>query len=102
MSILDFFKKKNSVSLNSKMFGGGDGSTEQNAVIINASSSLVGIPAEYEFIQSKFGAKGRDWELEQQMQYDKNSRSYDIMEIKLSNGISKKIFFDITNFYGKF
>lgn len=84
------------------MFGGGDGSTEQNAVIINASSSLIGIPSEYEFIQSQYGVKGSDWELEQQMQYDNNSRSYDIIEIRLSNGISKKIFFDITNFYGKF
>ena len=84
------------------MFGGGDGSTEQSAILIKATSSLLGVPAEYEYIQSLYGNKGSDWEFNKQMQYDNNSKSFDILEIRLSNGSEKTIYFDITSFYGKF
>jgi len=103
-SLLDISKAKElkeSPTLNTSLFSGGDGSSEQNAVLINATSSLVGVPAEYELIQAKYGAKGTDWDLEQQLLHNSNSRNYDILEIKLSNGSTKKIYFDITNFYGK-
>jgi len=102
MGIFNFFKKEKSTKLNSNLFSGGDGSSEQNAVLIKATTSLVGVPAEYEFIEAKFGRIETDWKLEQQSQYDNNSKSYDLMEIKLSDGSIKKIYFDITNFYGKF
>jgi len=102
MGIFNFLKKEQSPVLNTNLFSGGDGSSEQNAVIIKATSTLNGIPAEYEFIQAKFDKKGSDWELQQQTQYNNNSKNYDIAEIKLSNGTIKKIYYDITNFFGKF
>jgi hypothetical protein len=98
----DNFVEKPTIKVNSELFLGGDGATEQNAVIINATSSIIGIPAEYEFIEAMYGSKGTGWELEEQMQYDNNSKNFDIIEIKLSDGTHKKYYFDITNFFGKF
>ena len=102
MSIFKFFKKGDSKSLNQDLFSGGNGSSEFEPVIINAKNSLIGISAEYEFMESKFGKTGSAWELEKQIQHNSNSKNYDIMEIKLSNGTHKKVYFDITSFFGKF
>lgn len=102
MRLFDLFKKKNPKSQNTNLFSGGDGSTEQSAVIIKATNTLDGISAEYEFAELKYGKQGTDWELEKQMKYDNNSRQYDILEIKFSDGSRKKIYFDITNFFGNF
>lgn len=99
MGIFNLFNKKSQTS--NSTVSSGVGSSEENAVLINASNSLVGIQAEYEFVQKEFGSKGTDWNLVQQSQYNNNFKSYDILEIKLSNGSTKKIYFDITNFFGK-
>lgn len=93
---------KTKTKVDSNLFSGGDGTAEQKAVIIKATSSLVGIPAEYEFIEAKYGTKDIGWILQEQMQYDNNSKNYDMIEIKLSNGTIKRYYFDITNFFGKF
>jgi hypothetical protein len=87
--------------LDKQLFSGGDGSTKHDAVIINSTNSADGIDAEYIFIQSKFGRRGIDWKLERQTLSENNSKRYDIMLIKLSNGFTKEIYFDITRFFGK-
>jgi hypothetical protein len=62
---------------------------------------LIGVTAEYEFIQARYGEVETDWSLEQQTAYQKNSRTYDKFKIVLSEGVTKLVYFDITNFYGK-
>lgn len=98
--MIDLIDNNSSVPVSS-IFTGGDGATEQTAVIINASSSMVGVPAEYEFIKSKYGARRHDRELVKQELYLNNSKIYDIISIQTANGSSVQIFFNITKFYGK-
>jgi len=43
---------------------GGDGQSIKTAIIINATSMLVGVPAEYEHIEKRHGQQDADWSLE--------------------------------------
>lgn len=81
---------------------GGDGSSRERAVVINATSSFVGIAAEYEWLESRFGQKDRDWTLETQMVGGDPGRMFDTMVIRLSNGTQKTVYFDISSFHGRF
>lgn len=95
------FEKKKTKS-NSNLYSGGDGSSEQNAVIITADDSWKGVSAEYDYIELLHGAEGTGWELAYQMKYDVDSSSYDVLEVRFPDGTEKKFYFDITSFYGKF
>lgn len=98
MGFLDFLKLRKKQDL----YGGGSGESIETAVIINTSSSMIGIPAEYRFISRKYGQKDVDWTLETQMVMRSGNRQYDVVVIKLKDGQEKSFFFDITKFYGKF
>jgi len=100
MGFFNFFKKEKSQAINQTHYSG-VGSSEDKAVQINAKDSLEGIQAEFEYVERKYGSKGQDWDLIRQSQYNNNSKNYDILEIKLSNGSTRKIYFDITSFFGK-
>lgn len=79
-------------------YKGGNGSSEQEAVIIlGAESELEGVDAEYEFIQSLHS----DFELDCQTFLEKRNKKYDILTIKLPGGTKKDIWFDISEFYGR-
>jgi hypothetical protein len=82
---------------------GGDGLTIENAVIITAKSETTGIAAEYDFIGSKYGARNVAWQVLSQAVQNKKSKIYDVITIKLAKNDEKlDVYFDITNFYGKF
>ena len=98
----NLFKKKNSQLLNTKAYSGGDGSSEENAVIINCDNSLFGISFEYSYIEYLYGKQNEDWTVKQQSLFHKNGKSYDKIEIELKNGSKKIIYFDATKFLGKF
>jgi hypothetical protein len=51
MGLFDFLKSRPRRNL----YSGGDGESVERAVIVNATSSAIGIPAEYEFVTSKLG-----------------------------------------------
>lgn len=87
---------------NSDLYTGGDGSSIGSAILINVTDRWMGVPAEYDYIQSLYGVRRKDWNLIKQMLQFNNSRSYDILEIELSSGDKKTLYFDITNFYGKY
>ncbi|MFX0195857.1 MAG: hypothetical protein ACFFCW_07030 [Candidatus Hodarchaeota archaeon] len=84
------------------MFGGGTGETIEDAVIINATNTMVGIPAEYHYVSSKCGEQDVDWFLKCQRYRPKDGRHYDVLDIELKNGEHKSYYFDITKFFGKF
>jgi hypothetical protein len=85
------------------IFAGGDGSSTEQAVVINATSSLVGIDAEYKWIESRYGALDKDWIVEMRMHGGSDEgKSYETFHIKLSDGTSKAIVFDISSFYCRF
>jgi len=95
MGLFDFLKWKPKTS-------GGDGSTPKTAVVINATSSIVGIDVEYNWLASRYGTQDKDWKLEIQALREMDGRDFDVMTIRLKEGAMKTVYFDITSFYGKF
>ncbi|MFX0195848.1 MAG: hypothetical protein ACFFCW_06985 [Candidatus Hodarchaeota archaeon] len=83
------------------MFDGGTGETIEDAVIINTTNTMVGVPAEYHYVSSKCGQQDVDWFLKSQEYMPKEGRHYDVLEIELKNGELKSYYFDITKFFGK-
>lgn len=98
----NLFRKRNSKRLNKTAYSGGDGSSEENAVIINCDNSLFGISYEYSYIEDLYGKPNEDWTVKLQSLIHKNEKSYDKIEIELKNGYKNIIYFDITRFFGKF
>jgi hypothetical protein len=87
---------------NNDFYAGGDGSSIESAIIINITDRWMGVPAEYDYVQSLYGTRRKDWNLKKQTLHLHDSKYYDILEIELSNGENKTLHFDITNFYGKY
>jgi hypothetical protein len=98
MGLFDFFKPKPAPA----GYSGGDGLSVETAVVIEATSSFVGVAAEYEYITKQHGPKGTAWKLESQALVSEGGKPYDMIKIKLSNGESKSYYFDISRFFGKF
>lgn len=79
-------------------FEGGDGSSMEKAIILKgASSSLGGVPAEYEWIRDNLpGCKVR-----MQSFNKRENKMYDVMICSCSDGRTETVYFDITDFFGK-
>ena len=84
-------------------FKGGNGSSEDNAIIIKSTSkSKYGINAEYIYIKMNHGERGNDWDLISQALGGNDRKKYDILTIKdLKTNEEKIYYFDITNFFGR-
>ena len=75
-----------------------DGSSYDKAIVIKEDHESQGIHAEYAWIRNKYpGSKTRSQSLNF---HDK--KSYDIIHITTADGKEVAIYFDISNFYGKF
>ncbi len=74
-----------------------DGSSYEKAIVINEQSESVGVRAEYTWLRQNYpGYKPKG----QSMSVN-GKKFYDIIAILTADGIHKKIYFDITKFYGK-
>lgn len=83
---------------------GGNGSSEKDAVLIHgAHGERDGVDAEYKYLEMVYGPEGERWNRREQSLLDDGGggRSYDELEIDL-DGKNAVIFFDITEYYGKF
>jgi hypothetical protein len=77
-------------------------SMEDSIIITNAKGDAEGVDAEYYYLEKKLGKKGVDWNLiSQSLVAGEAGRSYDKMDIRLSTGKMITMYFDITDFYGK-
>jgi len=76
-------------------------STKEAIVVLDVESEREGVRAEYEYLEKIFGKQGEDWNLEMQYLLHENEMSYDLLEIRLSDGTLKTIYFNITFFFGK-
>jgi len=75
-----------------------DGSSYENAIVINEQHEGPGVDAEYKWIRQHYpGSKTMGQALA-----NKNGKPYDILTIQTADGTEKKIYFDISNFFGKF
>lgn len=85
---------QNSTSVSSEQ----DGSSFEKAIVIEASNESEGVSAEYAWLRKNYP----DCKLNRQSLVNHNKKPYDLMEITTSEGTEKTIYFDISNFYGKF
>ena len=80
-----------------------DGLSLATAIVIRAEDSWIGVGMEYEAIRARHGRMHEDWTPTSQrlLSRDENGRSYDQVNIVLSDGRELSYFFDITDFYGR-
>ena len=79
-------------------FAGGDGSTIEKAVVILGATEATGVHAEYEWLDSHYpGWKGEDQSL-----LNGAKKVYDVMNFTLPDGSKHTVFFDITDYFGKY
>ncbi|MBC7222818.1 MAG: hypothetical protein H5T59_00830 [Anaerolineae bacterium] len=83
-------------------YEGGDGATLEQAIVIRgAPNHLAGVEAEYAYLERAFGQRGRDWHLAMQTLHMVGDRPYDEMRILLADGTEKPVYFDLSDFFGK-
>lgn len=81
------------------VYEGGDGSSLESAVVIRgAANAADGIEAEYAWIARQFPG----YSFRGQALYQKDERVYDALRISKRWRMPKTVYFDITEFYGKF
>ena len=74
-----------------------DGSSYEKAVVIEEKSETNGVSAEYVWIRKNY-----PWStVKGQALVNYKNKPYDIITIVTADGIEKKIYFDISNFFGK-
>ena len=100
-SKINLFQKPD---LTNVSYGGGDGKSIDKAIkILNAKIEQNGVPAEYAYINKLYGERNIDWTLISQSVTTKNQLLYDNIQIQLKKtGDKLNLYFDITEFYGKF
>jgi len=76
----------------------GDGSSFEKAVYITENQETPGIHAEYAWIREKYP----NYKLKGQSLSNYKNKPYDIIHITTADGKDMDIYFDISNFYGKF
>ena len=81
-----------------KVQGEGGGTSFADAVVIAEKTETEGVAAEYAWLKVHYPGYQT---LSQKLVYD-GGKPYDIIEIKTANGDKEKVYFDISNFFGKF
>jgi hypothetical protein len=75
-----------------------DGSSFEKAIVIKADNEIDGVTAEYDWLKSKYPG----YKLNLQKLVMHNDKPYDLLTIITQKGEEKVIYFDISNFFGKF
>lgn len=84
-------------------YEGGGGETLDEAIRIRgALDHMAGVKAEYAYLEEIFGEPGTDWMLEMQILHFVDERPYDELRICLADGTRKALYFDLSDFFGKF
>jgi hypothetical protein len=75
-------------------FGGGDGTSFEDAIVILGATKRTGVNAEYAYLRSHFPG----FQLRSQRMQPREGRNYDIIEFSTPEGTDHELYFDITNF----
>ena len=79
-------------------FAGGDGSSAAEAILVKGATEATGVAAEYQWLRDHLpGCRP-----ERQVLLDVGGRRYDQLDVVMPNGERRSVFFDITEFFGKF
>jgi hypothetical protein len=79
-------------------YSGGDGSSLENAVVVHAPSESVGVAASYKWIRDHLPGS----RVTKQGLVTNGGRAYDSMEVVTESGEKRTIYFDISEYFGKF
>ncbi|HEY1960569.1 MAG TPA: hypothetical protein VGH28_33390 [Polyangiaceae bacterium] len=83
-------------------FEGGQGASKQDAIVIKgARGESDGVAAEYKYLEDLYGPRGQGYTVDGQSLLDDAGKSFDRLDIKVS-GQPKAVYFDITDYFGKF
>ena len=83
------------------IFAGGSGDSREEAIVIKGVlNHLAGINAKYLYLQERFGDRGIHWTLFMQALL-KGEKPVDWLVIRLNDGTTKSIYFDVSEFFGK-
>ncbi|APR76125.1 Hypothetical protein A7982_01472 [Minicystis rosea] len=81
-------------------FTGGDGSSMEQAIVIEGAQGEVdGVRSEYQYLEMVLGPRS-NWTRTKQSLVDKNGRKYDVLEVD-HQGRPETYWFDITLYFGK-
>ena len=75
-----------------------DGLSYQTAIVITEKSETQGVHAEYAWIDNHYS----NYKVNGQALVTNDKKPYDIITITLSNNTELKLYFDISNFFGRF
>lgn len=75
-----------------------DGGSYETAVVIKEKSETAGVRAEYNWCAEHYPG----YKTQRQALTNKNGKPYDILTIETADGSKKEVYFDISNFFGKF
>lgn len=78
-----------------------DGDSIDNAIIINAPNSILGVIEEHDHVDRICGSQDNDVISVEQNLIKENQKFYDQFVIKMMDGTEKTVFFDVSSFYGK-
>ncbi|MGE5625500.1 MAG: hypothetical protein ACM3ZT_08140 [Bacillota bacterium] len=79
-------------------YAGGDGSSVAKAVVILGATEMTGVGAEYQWLDAHFqGWKGQDQSL-----LNQDKKVYDVMNFTMPDGSKHTVYFDITDYFGKY
>jgi len=91
-------KKYPTTATNQTTSSNNDGSSFEKAIVIQEKSESAGVAAEYTWLKEKYPgyqSKGQSLTMN-------GKKPYDIIQIMTANEEEKKIYFDISNYFGKF
>jgi len=83
---------------------GGPGDSRENAIrVLGAATDGEGIATEYNYIAYLFGRSKKEWNRSKQSLTgpDPSGHRFDVLEINLTSGGQRTLFFDITDFLSK-
>ncbi len=81
------------------LYNGGDGTSVDKAVIINTRDRMLGVRAEYKYIEHIATKKGLSYRTLLQSLLHSNSRVFDKIDIIWEGDQEESFFFDITEFF---
>jgi len=79
-------------------FAGGDGSSVEKAVVILGATESTGTRAEYLWLDSHYPG----WQSHDQSLLNQGHRVYDVMSFTMPDGSRHNVYFDITDYFGKY
>ncbi|MEI8348885.1 MAG: hypothetical protein WCI77_01925 [Candidatus Omnitrophota bacterium] len=84
------------------VYEGGNGASINDAVIIRgACNHIEGVAEEYRYISNIYGKINVEWGLKAQSLIIDKENQYDVMEIVIKDNSTKKIYFNISDFFSR-